>query len=118
MLTMSEANDNHVVIMHVSDRLTKSDIEKALPELDKQLATHDKLRFFIKLEDVTGIDLEALWEDLKYDARHGHQYGKTAIVGDRRWEELATRISNLIFSAPVKFFNKTHEEQAWQWIVE
>lgn len=64
------------------------------------------IRFYIRLEDFEGFGLEAIWEDIKFDYNHQRQYGKTAIVGDKKWEEWGTKFSNIFFDAELKFFDR------------
>lgn len=116
MIRLGDVNDNQVLPMTISGELTKSDYEQVLPELEKLLNTYDCLRFFIKLEDFSGFELGAIWEDLKFDFRHKNQFGKTAVVGDNKWEEWGTKISKLFFTATVRFFDKQEEAEAWNWI--
>jgi hypothetical protein len=66
--------------------ITKEDYERLLPELEKLLDNHSRLRFFIKLENLSGFDTEALWKEIKFDYKHKNQYGRTATVGDKKWE--------------------------------
>jgi hypothetical protein len=42
------------------------------------------LRFYIKLDKLSGIEPEALRKDLEFDRRHKGRYGKTAIVASLR----------------------------------
>jgi uncharacterized protein YjbI with pentapeptide repeats len=50
--------------------ITKEDYERLLPELEKLLDNHSRLRFFIKLENLSGFDTEALWKEIKFDYKH------------------------------------------------
>lgn len=116
MLRIDKLNENDVLTVTASQKLTKEDFTAALPEIGQMLDAHGKLRFFIKLEDVSGIEPGALWEDLKFDVKHRRQYGKTAVVGDRKWEEWGAKLSNVLIDAEVKYFSKDKSDDAWRWI--
>ncbi|NNE66232.1 MAG: STAS/SEC14 domain-containing protein [Pyrinomonadaceae bacterium] len=116
MLRIGKLNENGVLTINVSGSLTKEDFDRHLPELEILLEQQDMLRFFIKLEDFSGYELDALWEDIKFDHKHKNQYGKTAIVGEKRWEEWGTKLSSLFFDAKMKFFYNDQSDEAWKWV--
>jgi len=43
-------------------------------------------------------------------------FGKTAIVGDKKWEESGTKISKLFFDSKMKFFYKDQSDEVWRWV--
>lgn len=116
MLNIEKPNENNVVKVTASGKLTKQEYEEKLPELEALYRDNEKLRFFIKLEDFSGFEIGALWEDLKFYRKHANESGRTAIVGDKTWEEWATRLSSVFFSPEVEFFYKDRENEAWEWV--
>lgn len=116
MIEIGTLSDGKVLPVTASGKVTKEDYEKAIPELEKLLAEHGSLRFFVKLENVSGFELGALWEDLKFDRKYMNQFGKTAVVGEKTREEWLTRVSGLFFSPKVKFFHADRENEAWSWV--
>lgn len=116
MLKVEILNENKVLTITATGKLTKEDYISLLPSLENLLKNHGLIRFFIRLEDFKGFELEALWEDIKFDYEHQRQYGKTAIVGSKKWEELGTKFSSLFFGAEMKFFYKEQAKDAWDWV--
>jgi hypothetical protein len=39
------------------------------------------------MRDFQGWDARALWEDIKWDAKHFNQIERVAMVGDKKWQE-------------------------------
>lgn len=116
MFILDGPNENDVLTVSVSERLTKDDYQAFLPKLEKLFQQNRKLRFFIELQDFYGFEIGALWQDLKFDLKHKNQYGKAAIVGETKWEEWGTKISALFFASEMKFFPREQRDQAWQWV--
>lgn len=113
MLRIEHLNENRVLTLTAGGRLTKEDYEQALPKMEELLEKHGRLRFLIKLENFSGFEPAALWEDLRFDFKHRDEYGKIAIVGDKKWEEWGTKISKPFFESEVKFFEDEDKAEAW-----
>ena len=94
MLRIDNLNEHQVVTITATGKLTKEDYVRLLPELEQLFEKFETLRFFILLKDFSGLELDALWQDIKFDYKHKKQFGKTAIAGDKKWEEVGTKISS------------------------
>lgn len=107
------------LVCRVSGRLTAADYETAIPELEHELALHDgALRLLVVLEDFRGWEIGALWEELRFDIRHGNDFGRVAVVGESKWEEWGTRLSKPFFGAQVRYFDRAERDQAQAWLAE
>lgn len=116
MIILGEMNDNHVLPMLVQNTITKDDFARVLPQMESLLNRHDEVRFYIKLEDFSGYELETLWQELKFDVQHLNEYGKTAVVGQKEWEKWGTKVSSLFTDAEMKFFPDEQADKAWDWV--
>lgn len=105
--------------MKVSGRLLHRDYREFVPKLEKLIADHGSVRCLVELADLRGIELRALWDEIKFDVRHARQIERCAVVGDRAWEAWMTGLSRPIFSnAEIRFFDRADREKAWDWIEE
>jgi hypothetical protein len=118
MLTLGDLSEKGVLTITASGHLSKEDLDGITPQLAELLDRHGRLRFYVELRDVTGFGLGALWEDLKFDLQHRHQYDRTAIVGDMTWQKAASRLAGPFFGAEVRFFEADQREAAWAWVNE
>lgn len=67
--------------------------------------------------DFSGWDITGLWRDLKFDIRHKDQFGRIAIVGDKKWEEWGTKLTNPLFpDTEMKFFEPAERDLAEAWV--
>jgi hypothetical protein len=116
MLAMTDPDRNRVVTITASGTVTKEDYDRLLPQLERRLDAHGRLRFLIDIVEVSGFRFGALWEDLKFDLRQQSQFGRTAIIGDRKWQDWATRISSRFYDAEMRYFDANEAEQARAWV--
>lgn len=65
--------------------------------------------------DFAGWDISGLWRELKFDVRHQNQFGRIAIVGDKKWEEWGTSLSDPFFRSEMRFFEPSQRAEAEAW---
>src|SRR3546814_11620366 len=70
----------------------------------------------IVLEDFRGWDIAALWEDLKFDARHSGDFGRIAVLGDSTLEEWGPALSKPFLGSELRSFdiNERPASRAWR----
>ncbi len=119
MIETLEQSAGKVFGMRVSGKLLHQDYERFVPMLEKLIEEHGSVRCLVEMIDLHGIELRALWDEIKFDVRHARQIERCAVVGDRAWEAWMTRLSRPIFSnAEIRFFEVAARNQAWEWIHE
>ncbi len=117
MIETLDQSSGRVFGMRVSGKVLHQDYERFVPMLEKLIEDHGSVRCLVELCDLHGIELRALWDEFKFDARHARQIERCAVVGDRRWEAWMTNLSRPIFSrAEIRFFDLSETEKAWEWI--
>ena len=99
---------------------------------DGQLTTEDYIEFVPRFEQLahatnpvlielgpnfTGWSLGGLWRDLEFDAAHLRQFGRLAVLGDKRWERWGTEASDLLFPGEMRFFEASSREEAEEWLL-
>ncbi|MGA7497802.1 MAG: STAS/SEC14 domain-containing protein [Isosphaeraceae bacterium] len=119
MIEMLDQSTGKVFGMRVSGKLLHQDYERFVPMLENLIEEHGSVRCLVEMTGLHGIELRALWDEIKFDVRHARQIERCAVVGDRAWEAWMTRLSRPIFSnAEIRFFDVTARDQAWEWIQE
>jgi hypothetical protein len=116
MITIEHDRDDYLVC-RVTGKLTKSDYEAAVPELENALKiSQDRRNLMIVLEDFDGWDAGALWEELKFDVTHRTAFAKIAVVGDSGLAEWGTKLGDLLFSAETRYFEYDQRAAAAAWL--
>lgn len=106
-----------VMKLKASGKLTKEDYESFSAEFSRVLMAQQEVRLFIVLEDFHGWTASALWEDVKFDAKHFDDVERIAIVGDSRWAEAATVLYKPFTKASVRYFDESDVQKARDWIM-
>jgi hypothetical protein len=99
-------------------RVTKADYETVLvPAIAKALETRKSLRLYFAIQSgFKGIEVGAIWEDLKLGLGPRANWDRVAVVTDVTWIERMTRFYNLLLHCPVKTFPTSEAAQAHSWI--
>ena len=59
--------------MRVSGKILHQDYQQFVPMVEKQIEKHGSVRCYIEMIDFHGIELRALWDEIKFDVRHAWQ---------------------------------------------
>lgn len=116
MLTIEETESTDIIKITASGKLRSDDYDQIEPKLERLLEDYGPLKFYIILDDFEGWEPAALLRDLKFDVEHGDKIGPCAIVGEAKWQEYGSQLSDLFFRAKIRFFARTEIDEAWEWI--
>jgi hypothetical protein len=68
------------------------------------------------MHDFEGWSAGALWEEIKWEARHFRHMERIAIVGEERWQKRMAVICNGLTTADVQFFRFDRLDDAYRWV--
>lgn len=98
-------------------KITADDYDAAIPELERAIEHADgRLNALLHIDNMTGVDLGAMWKDLKFDARHYDDFGRIAVIAEPGLLAAATRLTGAATSAEVRQFGPDEEEAARVWL--
>lgn len=95
--------------------LTHEDYETITPMLESALAgvTDPKINALIDGTELEGWEPRAAWDDLKLGVKHGREFKKIAIVGNKKWQQIAAKVGNWFIGGDVKYFDDETEALGW-----
>lgn len=118
MIERLAKSQGRVVGYEINGKLTDEDYQVLIPQLEKIITEHGKLRLLMVIKNFKGWTLEAMWDDLKLGIRHHNDLERIAIVGEDDKQQWMATISKPFISAPVEYFHLGHAGEAWHWIRE
>ena len=83
-------------------------IESALEGVD-----HPKIKAIFDGTELEGWELRAAWDDFKIGLKHGSEFEKIAIYGNKRWQEISAKVGSWFMSGEVKYFENRDDALAW-----
>jgi SpoIIAA-like len=115
-IQLDEQNGGKLLAVHISGKLTKADYEHFVPEFERLVRQHGKLRVFFDMTGFHGWDAAALWEDIKFDAKHFADIERLAMVGEKKWQHGMATFCKPFTKAAVRYFDHVDAAEAWKWI--
>lgn len=117
-LQLEEKQGGKVLEAQIQGRLTKEDYEVFVPEIERLIRLHGKLRILLYMHDFEGWSAGALWEDIKFDAKHFSDIERLALVGESKWQQGMAVFCKPFTTAKVRYFDHSQLPAARQWIEE
>ena len=104
--------------MKAQGKLTHKDYEIITPLIDSALSEvkQPNVKALIDATELEGWDVRAAWDDFKIGLKHGNEFEKVAIYGNKQWQELAAKLGSWFISGEIRSFN--NEDNAISWLNE
>ncbi|HEX4130943.1 MAG TPA: STAS/SEC14 domain-containing protein [Pirellulales bacterium] len=117
-VTIQEEAGGKTLVVGISGKLTKEDYHHFIPEVERLIKAYGKVRMMVTMHDFHGWEAGALWEDIKFDAKHFKDIERLALVGETKWEKGMATFCKPFTTAKVKYFDQKDAAQAHAWLAE
>lgn len=111
-----ERVDSHFFLtLKAVGKLTHEDYQTINPLLDSALKgiKDPKIKVFFDGSEFEGWELRAAWDDLKLGLKHGSEFDKIAIYGNKKWLEYTAKMGSWFISGEVKYFDDANKALGW-----
>jgi hypothetical protein len=108
-------NDDFFLSFKATGKLTHDDYNIITPIIDSALEGVDqpKIKAIFDGTELEGWELRAAWDDFKIGLKHGSEFEKIAIYGNKRWQEISAKVGSWFLSGEVKYFDDRDEALKW-----
>ena len=117
-IQINEDNGGKVLVLHISGKLVKADYEQFVPEFERLLERHGKLRVLFDMSDFHGWEGSAVWEDIKFDIKHFADIERLAMVGNKKWQHGMATFFKPFTKARSRYFDRADTAEARKWLGE
>ncbi len=96
-------------------KLSHEDYQTITPMIDAALGAvkEPRARFLVDGTEWEGWELRAAWDDFRIGLKHGNEFEKIAIYGNRHWQEIAAKIGSWFMSGEIRYFDSRDDALAW-----
>jgi hypothetical protein len=116
-----EENYGKILVVRVSGKLEKADYEHLVPEFERLVQQHGKLRVLYDMTDFHGWDLGALWEGTVLKIKHSadtERIERCAMVGEKKWQQGMAAFCKPFTKATIRYFDHADADEARKWLDE
>jgi hypothetical protein len=101
--------------LKATGKLTHEDYEIITPMIDSALegVKEPVVDVFIDGSELEGWELRAAWDDMKLGLKHGSDFNRIAIYGNKKWQEYASKLGSWFISGEIKYFESADEALTW-----
>ncbi len=114
-LERGDGSDEFFLTVHVRGKLTHDDYQSLVPMLESAIegVEHPKINVFFDATEMEGWEPRAAWDDLKLGVKHGRQFNRIALVGNRRWQEMSAKVGSWFIGGEARYFEDEEKAMAW-----
>jgi len=107
--------DEFFLSLKAIGKLTHEDYEKINPIIDSALAgiKDPKVKVLLDASELEGWEFRAAWDDFKLGLKHGSEFEKIAIFGNKKWQEYSAKIGSWFISGDIKYFESIDDALNW-----
>jgi hypothetical protein len=116
--TIESAGD--VVAVKVSHKITGSDLDTVMDQLDQAMAKHETIHVFVETQSIDGIEISKL---PAYMTRalplfgKLRRFGRVAVVADQAWVRAGARLeSALLPNISYRTYLSDERDEAFAWV--
>ena len=112
---IERVNGNFFLSLKAVGKLTHEDYEQITPLIDSALkeVREPKVKVLIDGTEMEGWELRAAWDDFKLGLKHGSEFEKIAIYGNKNWQNISAKIGSWFTSGEVKYFENSDDALGW-----
>jgi hypothetical protein len=115
-ITFREANDGKVLEVLMTGKLFKEDYEHFVPSVEQLVKQHGRIRMLVEMHDFHGWTVGALWQDIKFDAKHMSDIERIAMVGETKWQHGMSMFCKPFTAAKIRYFDRGSIDEARIWL--
>jgi hypothetical protein len=112
---IERVNDDFFLTLKAIGKLTHQDYQVITPMIDAAVKEVDspRIKAIFDVTEMQGWELRAAWDDFKLGLKHGSEFEKIAIYGNKNWQETIAKIGSWFISGEVQYFEEYQQAFAW-----
>ncbi|WP_185806793.1 SpoIIAA family protein [Bacillus salinus] len=115
MISINSNEIDHIIDVEVQGKISENDIHEFEQYFKQKKDNQEELNLLLVMEDVK-YSMNGLLEDIKFDIKNMKDFNKIAVVSDKHWVEMGSKITDILPGIEVKHFNDNEKDKAQAWL--
>jgi hypothetical protein len=111
-----EENGGTVLSIHISGKVVRSDFALFVPEFERLVREHGRLRVLFDITDFRGWAADALWDEVKFDVKHFADIERLAVIGAKKWHHGMASLFKTFTKATIRYFDHADSTNGRKWL--
>ena len=116
MFQVLEESSGNFIALKAMGKITAKDYDTLVPYLEMAIDRKGPLCIFCDMSEFSGMEIAAMWRDLKFGIGHSRDFHRLAVVGGRKWMEWCVKLTAPLFKAEIICFGPGQAEEARTWL--
>lgn len=116
MITILPQSTDKILAIKISGTLTHEDYEEFIPLLDAKIQSGEHIHMLADITEFEGMTAHAVLDDFLASVKYWPNFDAIAVIGNKDWEKMLTRIGNYLSPAHARYFEAAEMPQAWRWL--
>jgi len=113
-----EESGGRLLAVHVSGKPARADCAQFVPEFERLVRQHGKLRVLFDMVAFHGWEAGALWEDTRFAIHHFADIERIAMVGEKGWQHGMASFCKPFTKATVRYCDAADGTKEREWLGE
>ncbi|GHA74450.1 SpoIIAA family protein [Pontibacter akesuensis] len=120
MLEILPETHNNLLAVRVSKALSIADFDQYRNLLRDLMGKYKEAHLYYEMVDLDlgEVNAVAAIENGMFDVVHGLDYGRVAMVGEKKWQEWAANLISPVKKKGVRYFDLSEKKEAMAWVQE
>jgi hypothetical protein len=118
MFEYREIPETNIVEFTIDGKITAQEFDEVIERLEAAIAQHGTIRVLEHIRSFGGMPAAKWWDDIKFGFRHARHVSRAAVVAEKKWIEVFTRLVSPFVSAEVRYFDAAEIDEARRWLRE
>lgn len=114
-IELNENAEQRLLEVKASGKLSAEDYHNFEPAVERMIEA-GKIKILFEMHNFHGWEMGAVWEDIKFAAKHCRDIEKIAMVGEKNWEKWMATICRPFTMSTIKYFDAGGHDEARQWL--
>ena len=118
MITYTQDEEKGIAELRVEGGLTRDSFDEIVSQLGPLMETHGSVGLLKHIVSLGAISPSVLWDDVKFGLGNFKHIGAVAVVSDKKWIEVWTKLASPFWRSEVHFFAMDDLDEARAWLIE